>query len=231
MLKYLLLSLLVPITALGKTQTYRGEASTQGKVVYQELHQVEWKDGVPQSSVTQYLKPDGTLIAVLKNDYTQSLNAPEHEMNDIRHKNVHGMRYGKGQKELYSKEGSREKSKVVKESDGQGKIIVGGQGLHYYLVSNLEAVIEKKKLSLLFLIPGNLDAYNFYLKVMQADDKTVKMEIEIDNWFLKLFAPKLLLEYDRPTKKLLKYKGLSNLKDESNKMMNVEITYSYPEAE
>jgi hypothetical protein len=91
----------------------------------------------------------------------------------------------------------------------------------------MEEIISAKKLDLLFLIPGRLDAYNFYLKVKKSSSETVEFDIEIDNWFLRMFAPKLELVYDRKKGRLLLYKGLSNLTDENKKMMNVEISYKY----
>jgi len=42
-----------------------------------------------------------------------------------------------------------------------------------------------------------------------------------------MFAPKLILVYDRKNSRLLKYSGLSNIRDGKKDMMNVEIEYFY----
>lgn len=220
--------LLFSALAYGETRVYVGEASKGGKKVYLEKHTVELKDNKVVSSVTEYTDLSGKVLGILKNDYTKSLNAPEHEMNDPIHKNSHGVRYQDEKLVMFNKDAdSKEETEVLEKKETKGKLVVGGQGLHYYLTGNIEEVIKKGKLDLKFLIPGRLDAYNFYLKVVKKDEETVHFDIEIDNWFLKLFAPKLKLVYARKNPRLIRYSGLSNITDSKKEMMNVEIEYKY----
>jgi len=214
--------------AYGTTQVYEAEAFHDGKLVYLENHDFELEGDKIIKSTTHYKDKNGKILAIFKNDYSKSLNAPENEMDDLFHKKKSGVRYLNGKLLMFSHEyGKKEESKAVKEY--KGKLTVGGQGLHYYLVTHLEEVIKKGKLELKFLIPGRLDEYDFYLKVTKTEPTLVSFEIEIDNWFLRLFAPKLKLLYDRQKKRLLQYEGLSNLKNEKGDMMNVQIKYKYPE--
>lgn len=216
------------LLAYGETQVYRGESQSEGKKVYEEIHKAEFDGKKILTSVTEYKSPSGSLLGVLKNDYSKSLNAPEHTMEDPIHKNVHGLRYDGKNLVLFNQDaGKKEETKRLDQSDFKGKLVVGGQGLHYYLVTNLEEVIKKGELDLLFLIPGRLDAYNFFLKVVKKSEENVQFEIEIDNWFLRMFAPKLKLTYDRKKPRLLKYSGLSNIKDKKQDLMNVDIEYFY----
>lgn len=220
--------LLMTGLAYGETQVYQSEATKDGKLVYREKHIVEFEGGEVKSSVTEYTAPEGKLLARLTNSYQKSLNSPENTMDDLRGKNKHGVRYAGDQLLMFNQdEGAREEIKKLDPEDSKGKLVVGGQGLHYYLVKNLEEVIKRGKLDLKFLIPGRLDAYDFYLKVAGKEEETVTFEIEIDNWFLRLFAPKLKLVYQRKTPRLLRYSGLSNIRDEKKEMMNVDIRYKY----
>lgn len=227
-MKLFLFCLIFPILAYSEAQVYRGEAKVDGKKVYEEIHTVEMEGKNILSSLTEYKSPSGKLLGVLKNDYAKSLNAPVHTMDDPVHKNKHGLRYDGDTLVLFNQDnGENEETKKLDKDDLKGKLVVGGQGLHYYLVSNLEEVIKKGELDLKFLIPGRLDAYNFYLKIVKKTEEQVHIEIEIDNWLLKLFAPKLKLVYERKKGRLLKYSGLSNITDEKKKMMNVDIEYFY----
>lgn len=227
-MKLFTIGLLFSALAYGETQVYTGVASQDGKKVYSEKHTVELQDNKVISSTTEYSDPSGKVLGVLKNNYGKSLNAPEHEMVDPIHKNNHGVRYDGDKLVMFNKDASsKEESEVLDKDDTKGKLVVGGQGLHYYLVSNLEEVIKKGKLDLKFLIPGRLDAYNFYLKVNKKDEETVHFDIEIDNWFLKMFAPKLKLIYSRKNPRLIRYSGLSNITDSKKEMMNVDIEYKY----
>lgn len=58
-------------------------------------------------------------------------------------------------------------------------------------------------------------------------DQTVDFKVKIENWFLRAFAPELEFKYDRKTDRIVWYKGISNIKSETGKNMNVEIEYKY----
>ena len=53
------------------------------------------------------------------------------------------------------------------------------------------------------------------------------IRLEIDNWFLRLFAPHVDAEYEMSTGHLLRYDGISNLSDASGALKKVIVTYSY----
>lgn len=227
-MKLLMGFLLLATMAYAETQEYEGEAFVEGKSVYREKHIVEFSAGKVLKSSTIYSNTQGEVVAKLENDYGKSLPVPEHEMKDFIHGGAHGVRYENNRIILFNRESDKEETKSIRADDFKNKLLVGGQGFHYYLREHLEEVIKKGEIALKFLIPGRLDAYDFYLKVRKVTSEIVEIEIEIDNWFLKLFAPKLELVYDRKSKRLLSYSGLSNIKDKKKELMKVKIKYTYP---
>lgn len=227
-MKMLFLGLIISFISYGKTQVYTGEAFEDGKLVYKEKHEVDIKDGVVLSSMTTYFDPNDKIIAKLTNSFTRSLNLPANEMVDERQKSIHGVRYAGDNPVMYSQEkNKKELTKKINLDDFKERLVVAGQGLHYYLLAHIKEIIGKKILKLKFLIPGRLDAYDFDLKVSKVEEGKAYIEVEIHNWFLKLFAPKLKMVYHIEKKQLLKYEGLSNLKSSDDKMMNVQIIYRY----
>ncbi len=52
-------------------------------------------------------------------------------------------------------------------------------------------------------------------------------KIEIDNWLARWFVLSLEVKYELATKRLLSYKGVSNLLSNNKDMQNVVITYHY----
>ena len=208
--------------------SYEGVAKVKGKVVYTEKHQLKYDDKNKLfETETIYADPTGQTVGVLKNNYTLSLTVPDHTMDDLRSKNKHGTRLKNDKIELFNQDNGEdeETKKITAKSDD--RLIVASQGLHYYLVANYEEVKKKKKVPLLFLIPGRLDSYEFVLKYKGIKNEVDEFEVEINNWFLKIFAPSLILHYEPKTKHLVYYKGLSNLKNEKGEMMSVEINYKY----
>ena len=65
------------------------------------------------------------------------------------------------------------------------------------------------------------------MELKEEKDGIAFINIRISNWFLRLFAPKLELRYDIAEKKLLYYKGISNILDDKRKLQNAEIFYKY----
>jgi hypothetical protein len=227
------LAVVVPNTIFAaRTEIYKGVAKSNGKIVYTEKHTVSFddKDRV-QTAVTEYFSPDEKLIADLKSNFSKSLTAPEHSFVDHRTQDAHGIR-GEGEKVvMYSiHKGGKEKTKVVPApAPGQDRLLFGCQGMHYYLRENMEMVNEKRQLPLLFLIPGQLDTYDFKLKYIKETANLVDYDVEIDGSFLlRLVAPKLEITYDKEKKQLIRFKGPSNLLDDKGKTQKVEITYEYP---
>lgn len=227
-MKLLTFMLILTGLAYGETQVYEGEARLEGKIVYIEKHSSVWADGKVKSSVTEYISPDGKPLATLTNDYSKSLNIPAHTMIDHFHKNKHGVRYQNDKIVMFNQDdGEKEETEKIEPDDFKGKLMVAGQGLHYYFINHTEDIISKGKLDIRFIIPGRLDSYNFFLKMKKTSSDIAEFEIEIDNWFLRMFAPKLELVYDRKKGRLLRYKGLSNIRDKNKEIMKVDITYKY----
>jgi hypothetical protein len=211
------------------TQKFYGKATRDGKLIYTENHQAQFdKSGQIQSAKTEYLNPEGKLIATLKSDFSKSITAPSHDFEDLRFAHKHGIRYTDKGIELYSQEGSeKEQTKLISSKDKSDGLLVGCQGLGYYFRDHLDQIKNSKVVPILFLIPGSLDTYDFELVYKSIDEKTglEKMRINIKNWFLRLFAPHLDIEYDPKTKRMVSYKGLSNLYDDNKKQQNVDIQY------
>jgi len=213
-----------------KTETYFGEATQKGQLVYREYHTVETDDqGKVLRAKTEYKRPDGQLMAVLASDFTKSLTSPEHSFEDKRFNHKHGIRLNGDEVILYAQnDDKKEETKVLNKRQSGDRVMFGCQGLHYYLRENFDKVTQRKTTPIVFLIPGSLDSYNFELHAKGTSGDLTNYEIEIDNFFLKLFEPSLDIQYDTKTKRLIRYKGLSNLRNDKRKNQSVEITYTYP---
>lgn len=232
-------SLLVGVPALfaSKNQVvrvYEGIAkNTDGKVTYVEKHKTTFDaSGNVLSAKTDYVKEDGTLLGRIDSDFTSNLTAPTHTFYDNRNGEEHGIRYEGDQIILFLKEkGKKEETKKIDKSIAGDGIIVGCQGLHYYLRQNFEKVMKKKVLPIKMLIPGKLDYYSFEMKLDKEKGDLVTFDIEIESFFLKFFAPSLQITYDKKSRNLLTYAGVSNILDDKGDVQNVRITYNYDAAQ
>jgi hypothetical protein len=102
-----------------------------------------------------------------------------------------------------------------------------GQGFHHFIVNNLEAIASGEVFHVKLVMPAKLDQYSFRIRKNKLDKDILYVRLEIDNWLLRFFAPHVDAEYDMGTKRLLRYKGISNISDESGALIKVVITYMY----
>lgn len=212
------------------TVFFSGVARAENRVVYTERHEVLFDDdGKVLEATTLYSAPSGKPIAELKSDFRTSLTVPEHEVRDYRTGNIQGLRREKGLLVLFDQDAGRpERTRAFTEADADGRILVACQGLNYYLMGNPGAFENRGQLSLRFLIPGKLDYFDFTLeRGKETTEGSVEFEIAIQNWFLRLFAPKLYVTYDRATRRIVRYRGLSNITDDRGDPQNVTIDYNY----
>lgn len=211
-------------------EKYSGTAKNKkGEIVYIENHTTSFNDkGRVLKAETDYVDKNGTLLGHISSDFTSKLTAPAHAYTDARTKEQHGIRYDGDKIILFLKEkNGKEETKTFTNEIAEGGIIVGCQGLHYYLRENFDDVVSKKSIPVKMLIPGKLDYYSFNMKYIGEKDGLVEFNIAIDSFFLKLFAPSLTIKYDKATRHLVHYEGLSNILDADGEIQNVEITYDY----
>lgn len=226
-----LLVLMATQSAWGNTTVrYRGIAKNGDHVAYVEDHTVEYADsGRLLSALTLYASEAGKPIAEMRSDFRDSLTVPSHVITDFRTGNVQGLRREAGRLVLYDRDaGKPERTRTLRDADADNHILVGCQGLNYYLLENIERIRPDAVLPLRFLIPGKLDYYDFQLaRAHEHGAGTTEFEITVKSRILKLFAPKLLVRYDRNLKRIVWYKGLSNIKNDQGHNQSVTITYIY----
>lgn len=225
MLSLLLVSILSLVEA--KTSVHYGDATKNGQLVYIEKHEIEEDDsGKVLKAKTTYLRADETVIATLESDFAQSLTNAQHVMTDLRDGHRYGVRWENGSALMWDqKKGEKERSEAITADFADGKLVIGGQGLHYYMRDKLEE-LKSKKLAIAILIPGKLDWYSFLVEYQGEEAGLLKFVIKAQSAFLRLFAPKLEVWYS-PDGKLQRYKGLSNLSDDKGGNQSVEIKYRF----
>ncbi len=223
-MKTFALALLLSLSSWASS--HQGVASWEGRVVYIEKHTVTQKDGVIQKAETDYVTKDGKLIATLKSDFSKSVALADHEFYDARFERRYGVRWDNGKPWMWDqKKGEAEEKEEVTKDLAPGKLIIGGQGLHYYMSPRLEE-FKKKETPIAILIPGKLDWYSFLVTYEGVDQGWDKFVIKTQSAILRLFAPKLEVWYSADGK-LRKYRGLSNLPDADGGNQQVEIIYQY----
>lgn len=220
------LSAAAPARAADDTERFTGVArGADGAVLYVEDHEVRRAGDRLVSAHTVYRDPAGRTLAVLRTDFTADPFAPSYVFEDLRGAPVEAVARTPGGLELRS--GDRTRRLVAA---APARPLVAGQGLDRLVRARLPEVAGGARLELAYAIPSRLDAYDLRVRALAAGGRTVSVRAEFSSWILRLLAPSLEVEYDRETRRLLRYRGVSNLTfDGANP--DVEITYAYPSEE
>jgi hypothetical protein len=222
----MILALLIAAPAAAETasvESYDGVAETpSGAFLYREHHEVTQSGGVPVRAVTVYYDRSGREIGRLVSDFRSSPYAPAYRFKDVRAGKQESVAVNGRHVDLAYQ--GEQKSLAVP----GGEPLVVGQGLHHFARMNLDR-LARETVTVRFVVPSRLDSYAFRIRPMAAPRPgVVRLRIEIDSWLMRQLAPYLEVDYDLTTKRLLSYRGVSNLEGPDGATQKVVIRYTYP---
>jgi hypothetical protein len=221
-LSWFMLSATPALAESPRTEKYEGVArSPSGEILYRERHEVTQVGSRPLRAVTVYYAKSGDVIGRLESDFSKSPYAPSYRFEDRRAKRSEGaqvsgstvtLRYGGERKELRV---------------DPGVTLVAGQGLHHFARLNLDK-LAREAASVRFAIPSRLDTYGFRVRPLSSPRSgVVRLRIEMSSVILRQLAPDLEVDYEVATRRLLRYRGVSNLEGPDGSTQDVVITYTY----
>lgn len=199
-----------------------------GEIVYIENHRLVYEDGRHRHNQTHYMDAEGVEVAVLNANFTAHPYVPSYHFEDKRFDREDGTEVTGGEVNVYGrslKDTSRRENTL-----SMSENMMTGQGLHFYISDHLEELMNPGTAKQVeFLVPLQGKSFDFRISCSAIDQArgTVTFKIEADNWFVRLFAPNLEVTYEKATKRLLSYKGISNILSPDKKVQNVVITYHY----
>ena len=220
----------VPRPALGgdeRLERFTGTArGSDGAVLYREEHEVRLAGDRLLSAVTVYLAPTGRPIATLRTEFAADPFAPAYVFDDLRSGDTDSV--ARTPEGFVLRAGKR--SRTLSLAPDGTRRVAAGQGLDRLLRARLDDLVRGESLDLSYVIPSRLDAYDLRVRAVDAGRslEPVRVRVEFSSWILRLLAPTLEVDYDRSTRRLLRYRGPSNLSDDRGENLEVEITYAYP---
>lgn len=222
-----------------RTITFTGTArllNKPGSPIYTENHHVVLgRTDLPvyKEVKSTYSSPDGTIFAELKSNFERSPTVPEIDFHDQRFNYREFTKFETSDKLIIerTKQNAKKSTKIKVERNH-----LLGQAFHNFIVLNFEQLANEKtskntQLDFKFILPSLLTDYRFSITVDSFDDLTITFMTKPSSLFLAVLADPIRVTYDRKTKKLLRYQGLSNLDSPEGSSQLVDIQYKYLESE
>lgn len=227
----ILASLCVCAPALAKTLESSAVAVDKDQSpAYYETHKLKLDENNQiLNLVTIYTDKNKKQFARLESDFRKNAFVPTFNFEDTRFGRKDGLEWtNEGKLRIY---GQENKNEEVKEKTIELEAnMVAGQGLLNFVQHHLESMVKEKKIyDLKYIVPMNQDFYSLRLKLLKydAETKIAKIRMEFDSWIMRLLTPHIDIEYNVPKKRLLTYKGTSNLLNSEQEPFHVKINYSY----
>ncbi|MBN1426460.1 hypothetical protein JXA88_18075, partial [Candidatus Fermentibacteria bacterium] len=147
--------------AAPREDIYWSEARGKGgELAYRERHTATFEGERILHSLTEYLSPEGELIATMESDYSLSVAMPTYLFEDLVRGSREGLRREGDDYVIFRQEpGKEEETKVLRETDS----VFSCQGWHYFLVENLD-LLAQSNLKLDLILPSELKAYTFQVE-------------------------------------------------------------------
>lgn len=224
-MKYSFLILVLLLFTNLEALVVTGKAFNENKLIYVEKHiPVVLKDGSYQSLKTEYFFENGKKFAEISSDFSQNQFVPNVVFKDDRFNLIESTRLDKNSKKLLIEREINSLKKSTSLEINPSSIL--GQGFHNFIVKNFDNILKAES-DVYFIITSKSDQFHFKMYLAKKTDKEVIIKGKIDSFFLRAFVKEIELIYALPDKRLLRFKGLSNLDNNQGNSQNVDILYEY----
>ncbi|WP_210413016.1 hypothetical protein [Leptospira semungkisensis] len=199
-----------------------------GKLLYRDYHEEFWENGKHTHSLVTYKDPEGKTFAKKRISFVKNRNVPDFQLDDDRDGYLEGGSFlGGDSVKLFAR---RKTDQPIQEKvlENNGPAALDG-GFDYFVEDHWEELVSGKKLSLYFLVPVERDKFRFTVEKTKEGEFNSKpalfLRLKIDSAFLSVFVKPIDLVYDKGSKRIMEYKGTSNINDENGKSHQVRIVY------
>lgn len=223
----LILATAAMVSTAEETQTteFVGKAYDieSGELLYTEEHRLERAGGTPQRETVRYVTPGGDTLAEKEMTYWQPerpgyrLEVTDPERTEVVEPDDDGIT-------IESK-----KSGTLAWSEDNPSVIDGG--FHYFILSHFDQLLEGDSVDFQFLAPTRVRWLGLRVEPAGQADGQLRLDLRVQSTVLSWVVSDIELTYDTDTRKLLRYRGLTNLPDPDGGNYTADIKYQYPEGD
>lgn len=204
---------------------YGKAVNSDGELEFLEEHIVKYENDRIMNIRTIYYDAGLNKIGEQISDFSHGPQFGSYDFKDERLQYHDGARVMSDQILIYCKETPQAgtKKKYLRKDSNQ----IVGQGFHHFIVANLDSLVQGAIIPAKLVLPAHMDQFDIRIYKRKIENGRIQIQIELDNWFLRLFTPHLEAEYDLSSRRLLSYRGFSMISDLSGKTVEVEVSYDY----
>ncbi|AYV54834.1 hypothetical protein EFP84_04410 [Leptospira kmetyi] len=228
------LILIKSFSMYGETKKVRffGTATdlNSGKILYYDHHEEVWENGNHSYSIIQYKDPNGKVFAKKKIEFSKNNMIPDFQLDDLRDGYLEGGSFLKtGSARLFARRSFEKPLEEKLVSFSEPASMDGG--FDYFIKVYWNSLLEGKTIRFRFLVPVEKDSFAFSVSKTKIGDYKGKpalfLRMKIDNALFSVFVKPIDMVYDMDSKRIMEYRGTSNINNEQGKSLNVKIVYDF----
>jgi len=211
-----------------RTRVGRAFDAVSGKFLYEERH-LQTVDGTTLvADRVRYVDAEGRGFAEKQVDFSGDGLVPEFRLEDRRHGHFEAVRrVSPSEIEVRFREHDGDRMSEARIALPENAL--ADAGFDRLIEKRWDALLDGTTLVRSFLVPSRLEFLEFRVRRIDdgAESGLVSFALEIDSAFLRLIVPRTVAVYDRKTRRLVRYEGLSNLLDDGGDNHRVHIEFEY----
>ena len=170
---------------------------------------------------------DDELIATKENQYYQNAAAPSFHLQDLRSNYREQAHYNNdGSLELSVQEGAAAKIQSKRINDLPEDLIVDA-GFDDFVRRHWSELETGKSVSFSFASAARLDLIDFRLQQKNINKDNLVLSMRLNSRLIAWLLDPIELTYNRQTKRLMHYRGLSNIQDGEGNTYSTDIRYHF----
>lgn len=197
-------------------------------LLYREQHWLRSEDGRPIERLVLYRCPDGTAFGRKQIDYRQSATAPAFVFEDRRSGYAEGLRdaptrrvFVRGPKQSERQSGELSSTRLVVDA-----------GFDEFIRRQWSPLLTGQAVPLEFAVPARLGSFGFVVRrigqARVAGEAAWVFRLRLDG-MIGWLAPHIDVSYGQQSRRLLRFEGLSNLRDDAGeRQMSARIDFPHP---
>lgn len=209
-----------PTRTTGYAYTRDGE-----QLIYTEQHTFSYDDqGRLTTHAVDYVSAAGDVWAVKSLDYRKNAYAPDFKLEDQRSTYVEGGELLDDEYRLFRVRDDKPGDKTI----DMNEATIVDAGFDTYVRANLDALREGKVGTIELAVPSSLIRLKFRIKPLGDEElfglSATRFRVEPAS-LLRLIADAIDITYDRASGRLLRYEGLTNIRDAEGKRYDARIDF------
>jgi len=195
-----------------------------GAFLYSETHRNVLEDGRLIKNTIAYKDNDGNVFAEKHIDFRKSPVMPDFRLVNTQTGHLEGARGSDNELMIHFRQLSDatvEEASVEIPSNG-----IVDAGFDRFIEQNWAFLVNGEVLEREFLIPSQLEFHTFLIEKAPSErTDEIAFQLRIKSVFLQIFVSPVLVHYDARSRALLRYEGISNIRDSSGENFDVRIEF------